>query len=102
MKKIIERADGLFHWQMEEGEATTLSMPFAKGSAQYRDLLSQGWELTSLPQGLIASRKAEAAKEKCREYLNKTDWYALRLLETGKAIPVGIAQKRAKARTEVD
>lgn len=34
-----------------------------------------------------------------KEYLLKTDWYVIRFLETGVAIPTQIATDRAAART---
>lgn len=35
------------------------------------------------------------------DYLALTDWYAIRLAETGKPIPEEIAERRAKARATI-
>ncbi|WP_053156592.1 hypothetical protein [Pseudomonas protegens] len=48
-----------------------------------------------------ASRAKEAQEREARKYLNETDWYAMRLLETGKTIPEDVTAKRAEARTTI-
>ncbi|MGG7596601.1 hypothetical protein LOY42_20130 [Pseudomonas sp. B21-023] len=43
------------------------------------------------------SRRAELAR-----WLRDTDWYVIRELETGKAMPEDIARQRADARDQID
>lgn len=40
-------------------------------------------------------------KENLIKYLKDTDWYAIRYMETGKAIPEDIAQERETARAKL-
>jgi len=35
------------------------------------------------------------------EYLNQTDWYVVRSIETGKSIPAEVTTKRAEARASI-
>ena len=39
--------------------------------------------------------------QKYQSYLNETDWYVYRAMDTGEPIPVEIKQKRQKARDEI-
>lgn len=39
--------------------------------------------------------------KKAEWYLQKTDWYVIRFLETGVAVPDDVTAKRAEARTQV-
>ena len=39
--------------------------------------------------------------KKARQYLADTDWYVIRLQETGVAIPESVATKRQKARNSI-
>lgn len=41
------------------------------------------------------------ANAEARAYLLQTDWYVIRLQETGEAIPAGVASYRAAARAKV-
>lgn len=43
----------------------------------------------------------EKLKQSLIQYLKDTDWYAIRYMETGKAIPEDIAQARQKARDKL-
>lgn len=45
-----------------------------------------------------AERAAEADRAAARAYLAETDWYAVRLAETGKPVPAAIGEARAAAR----
>lgn len=45
-----------------------------------------------------AERAAEAERAAARAYLAETDWYAVRLAETGKPVPPAIGEARAAAR----
>nr|BFD39992.1 hypothetical protein FFPRI1PSEUD_14910 [Pseudomonas sp. FFPRI_1] len=47
------------------------------------------------------SIKKEQETREALKYLSDTDWYVMRLVETGKAIPEDIAAKRAEARTTI-
>lgn len=48
-------------------------------------------------EALRNSQRAE-----CVRLLQDTDWYVVRQLETGKAVPEDIARQRAEARRRVD
>jgi hypothetical protein len=43
----------------------------------------------------------EKIKQNLIQYLKDTDWYAIRYIETAKAIPEDIAQERQKARDKL-
>ncbi|ROM30182.1 hypothetical protein BK645_14795 [Pseudomonas protegens] len=47
------------------------------------------------------SIKKEQKTREALKYLSDTDWYVMRLVEIGKAIPEDIAAKRAEARTTI-
>ncbi|NBF13569.1 hypothetical protein GV818_33565 [Pseudomonas sp. Fl4BN1] len=49
-----------------------------------------------------AQEAARATSVAALEYLQSTDWMALRQLETGKPIPEDVAAKRAEARLVID
>lgn len=51
---------------------------------------------TPTPEQLKAQAKAEASR-----YLADTDWYVVRLTETGVAIPEEVSIKRAEARASL-
>lgn len=40
--------------------------------------------------------------QEARAYLASTDWYVMRLVETGKPIPEDVAFKRAETRLSID
>ena len=61
---------------------------------------SQWRDVKPAPEGAVEAELAKSGKAEAVGYLTKTDWYALRLLETGNPIPPNIAKKRAKARLE--
>ena len=62
-------------------------------------------KISMLSQDQVDAEKL--AKDKAMEistleaYLSSTDWYATRLAETGKAIPVEIVTNRENARTKI-
>lgn len=45
--------------------------------------------------------KTKADNESHKSYLESTDWMVMRFLETGKAIPTGVATLRQAARTQI-
>ena len=49
-----------------------------------------------------AAATAQTAQAEARAYLARTDWYVLRQVETGKAIPDEIAQLRREARRNTE
>lgn len=61
-----------------------------------------------LPAGSVKITDAQAAalrpkpqpdpKAEAQAYLSSTDWYVVRLAETGVAVPADVTQKRAAAR----
>lgn len=54
--------------------------------------VSDTWPET--PQQIITDEQMEA-----RNYLISTDWYVMRMVETGEPIPADVLSKRATART---
>ena len=44
--------------------------------------------------------KADAKRAEAQAYLAETDWFVTRQVETGKAVPDDIAEKRAEARKQ--
>lgn len=38
----------------------------------------------------------------CKSYLNKTDWYIIRLADSGDVIPDEVREKRTRARDNID
>jgi len=75
-----------------------------------QDKLSKGGTLKSGKAGrpsVIAppavdeeKRQREIAKVKARAYLNETDWYIIREIETGRKVPDEIKEARTKARKD--
>ena len=49
----------------------------------------------------IAENPQNLINQTAREYLRKTDWYVVRLTETGEPIPEEISEKRFEARTSI-
>ena len=43
-------------------------------------------------------REVEEKRAEALAYLAKTDWYVTRAMETGRAVPVGVTEKREAAR----
>lgn len=54
-------------------------------------------QLARQDEAMRNSRRAEDVR-----LLQDTDWYVVRLLETGKAIPEEITRQRAEARERID
>lgn len=48
------------------------------------------------PEDLVAEQEASTA----RQYLQATDWYVVRNLETGTPVPADVALARKEARTK--
>lgn len=48
-----------------------------------------------------AREKQEQINQEARQYLAETDWYVVRELDTGVAMPDEVRQKRAEARARV-
>ncbi|MBP5101942.1 hypothetical protein [Pseudomonas protegens] len=47
------------------------------------------------------SIQKEQEDREARKYLFETDWYVMRLLETGKTIPENVSAKRTQARAMI-
>lgn len=58
---------------------------------EFKELLEL--KLKPTPEQLVTQQKTEA-----RQYLNDTDWYVTRKMETGIEIPEEVTIKRAEAR----
>lgn len=69
------------------------------GAVTFRELTPQ--ELSARPIIDIEKEKQERTNQEARAYLSQTDWYVIRLQETGESIPEDILQKRADARASV-
>jgi len=50
---------------------------------------------------IVENDKRNASNEDHKRYLRDTDWYVIRLQETGKAIPEEVLQKRQEARDSI-
>lgn len=50
---------------------------------------------------ITAQIKQEKTNQEALDYLASTDWYIVRLSETGVSVPVDVLLKRAEARTKV-
>lgn len=50
---------------------------------------------------ILENDKRRSSNEENRRYLSDTDWYVVRLQETGKEIPEEILQKRQEARDSI-
>ena len=61
--------------------------------------------LTGLTQADVDKRKSEADRQSeiatLSTYLTSTDWYATRMAETGRAIPIEILTERQSARDRI-
>ena len=49
---------------------------------------------------VIAESNRASKRAAAKEYLSRTDWYAVRKAETGKAIPSDVLTKREQARID--
>lgn len=49
----------------------------------------------------VASQQLASANRQARIYLDSTDWYVIRQLETGAPVPAAISTARAEARVNV-
>jgi len=50
---------------------------------------------------LTEEQKQNIINNEARSYLASTDWYVIRLQESGEAIPAGVSTARAEARLKV-
>lgn len=73
---------------------------YAQGRAEITvsEVRARQVQLTSEQQ----SREKEARSIDARKYLAATDWYVVRLQETGKAIPVEVLNERQQARDSIE
>lgn len=58
------------------------------------------WELLK-PIDSEQNAQAEAERQEAVIYLRSTDWYVIRTIETGKAIPPEVSALRAQARLKL-
>lgn len=61
-----------------------------------------GPEYRGRPQHEIDADLAEARAIEAREYLDSTDWYVIREVETGKPMPDDVRIKREEARNAIE
>lgn len=64
----------------------------------YKNL--DGWELEDLPQ-LTQEEHLQSELNDLQEYLDSTDWYAIRYVDTGETIPEAVKTQRQKARERI-
>jgi hypothetical protein len=108
---IIERECGLFHKETIRAGKTIKTPPFTKDQTAtrimggieetyciYDDLISQGYELIEITQSKRDAYEAEQKRARSIAYLNSTDWYLTKMLETGQEVPLDIAVARSEAR----
>jgi hypothetical protein len=83
----------------------TMSVPQAEGNRHYQEVLD--WiaegntpepEFTQFELDVSAQ---ELINQESIAYLTSTEWYVIRLQETGVAVPQGILDLRASARLDV-
>lgn len=66
---------------------------------EYEELIAEVEANVVLPtQEELDAIALEQAKQEARAYLASTDWYAIRLADTGEVIPQDVKDKRAEAR----
>ena len=58
-------------------------------------------EYTVIQEDISAEIEQQKINKEALAYLNSTDWYVIRQLETGVAIPIGILTERANARNRI-
>lgn len=69
--------------------------------ADFPDFLD-GYTFLGYDNGFIAEdNRQETINKNARAYLENTDWYVTRFIETGVQIPDEITQKRAEARGKI-
>ena len=64
----------------------------------YKNL--DGWELEDLPQP-TQEEHLQSELDDLQEYLDSTDWYAIRYADTGETIPEAVKTQRQKARERI-
>lgn len=64
------------------------------------DVVDDVYTILEVPAPTPEEIKEERIRE-LQQYLNDTDWYAVRYAETGVEIPAEVKQKRAEAREEI-
>ena len=60
-----------------------------------------GYPFLTDPPGPTPEQLQEQVNAEARAYLSSTDWYIIRLQETGEAIPEDVLEERAEARASV-
>ena len=58
-------------------------------------------EYTVIQEDISAEIEQQKINKEALAYLNSTDWYVIRQLETGTAIPASILTERAAARNRI-
>ena len=116
--KLIKMEKELFYSESLSGVLTIRGALFTRDQAKtrtvdgveeayniYDDLISQGYELVLIPQAekdaYEAKQAQDAINQEAIKYLNDTDKFFTRLIETGKAMPEGMAEARAEARGKI-
>lgn len=69
-------------------------------SKNVRHLFSESSESEFIAQGLELAKKKKIIQ--CKDYLNKTDWYIIRLADSGDVVPDEVKTKRTQARDNID
>jgi len=93
---------------------TNVKITLEDGREMHAGITGSTWLHTELNEWLIyntpepfeteaekAQRIQNEINAEARTYLSQTDWYVIRLQETGEPIPEDILQKRADARASV-
>lgn len=100
-KLIINKKDGSHYWTEHFSTKEELNKWLTEEKTRnYWDpeYTVQIIDITPLP---IVIDPQEEINLKAKGLLSKTDWYVLRFVETGVAIPAEVSEERAEARVKI-
>lgn len=105
-KKIILERDGRMIVSLTNGydcRIDPIEYPVEFGEVQGK--ISDGSitvQLEPLPPPPSPEQLADAEIASLKAYLASTDWYIVRMMDTGEPVPDSVREERAKARARID
>ena len=84
-----------------EWEYTHAELLEGQSNGKLIDFDEDGYPFLTDPAPLTEEELQQQANAEARAYLASTDWYVIRLQETGQAIPEEILEARSQARSRV-